>query len=109
MGSVVLPIVALAATERLRDTPGDMEERIERAIAQALIEVTRVAERDRVVLSTDHVEVAVRVEVRVDGVQVPPELDMEDVRRHLPVAKPLAYAMAYQLTAPVEEYGPGGL
>lgn len=95
---VVLPVVALGATERLRDAPGHTEQRVSEAIARALVTITELAREQRIVLSGDHVDVNVSVEVRVDGVQVRDDIDIEDVRRHLPTTKPLVYGMAYRLS-----------
>lgn len=79
---VVLPVVSLGATARLPDRPGHVELAISRAITQVAAELSALAKRDRVVLIDDAPEVVITVALRAEGVQVPEDLDVEEIRRH---------------------------
>lgn len=81
--TITLAVVDLAERARLRDQPGDMERQITQAIARAAAELSRLAQRDRIILFTDEPSIEVHVQVRVSGAQVPEEVDIEEVRRHV--------------------------
>lgn len=78
--TVVLRVVNLGTQARLPDRPGDMERAIEKAILEAAVEVTRLAERNRVVLFHEPAEITIHVNMKVSGVEVPGDLDIEEVR-----------------------------
>lgn len=80
---VVLPCVSLGSTARLPDRPGDMEREIARAVTRTAAELTALAKRDRVVLIDEPAEVVIIVSMKVTGVQIPEDLDIEEIRRHV--------------------------
>lgn len=90
---VVLPVISLGSTARLPDRPGDMEEEIAKAATRAAVELTALANRDRVILIDEPAEVVIMVSLKVTGVQVPEDLDLEEIRRHVSF---LPRAAAYQ-------------
>lgn len=86
---VELKVDTISERAGLPDEPGDMEHRINRAITRAAIAMGTFARENRAVFLPGAAEVRVVVHVSQRVVVVPPDLDIEDVRRAVMQADPL--------------------